>query len=57
MSKVCAVCGKTLMPYEIRLNESSLMSPSKRLRYLCSQCRKREYEEYVRAVKELIEKS
>lgn len=55
--KVCAVCGRALLPREIRINERSRRSTLKRTRYLCSRCRRREYEQYVRDVKKLIEKS
>jgi len=53
--KVCAVCGKALTPKEIQINE--LRSASRRRkRYLCSRCRRREYEDYMKEMKRLIEK-
>jgi len=55
--KTCAVCGRKLLPQEIRINELSRKSIAKRIRYLCAQCRKREYDQYVKAMKELIEKN
>jgi len=55
--KVCAVCGKALLPKEIRISELRRRSTLKKTRYLCSRCRRREYEEYVKAVKDLIKKS
>jgi hypothetical protein len=55
--KVCAVCGRVLLPREIRLIELGRRSNLKKVRYLCTKCRKLEYEEYLKAVKELIEKS
>lgn len=55
--KVCAVCGKVLSPKEIRICELRSRSTSRRkTRYLCARCRQREYEEYVKAMKKLIEK-
>ena len=54
--KACAVCGRLLRPPEVRINELSRRGPSKRIRYICSNCRKIEYEQYQKAVRELIEK-
>jgi len=54
--KVCTVCGRLLRPSEVRINELSRRGPSKRIRYVCSNCRKIEYEQYQKAVRELIEK-
>jgi hypothetical protein len=55
--KVCAVCGKTLTPKEIRINGLRRGSSSRRkTKRLCSRCRQREYEEYMKAMKKLIEK-
>jgi len=55
--KVCAVCGKELLPREIRIIEMGRRTALKRTRYLCTSCRRREYEQYIKAVKELIKKS
>jgi len=54
--KVCAVCGKELSPKEIRINEMGRKTSLKKTRYLCTSCRRREYEQYIKAVKELIKK-
>jgi hypothetical protein len=55
-SKFCAVCGKELTSTEIRINEIGRKTALKKTRYLCTSCRRREYEQYVKAVKELIKK-
>jgi len=54
--KVCAVCGKELLQSEIRINEMGRKTSLKKIRYLCTSCRRREYEQYIKAVKELIKK-
>jgi len=54
--KVCAVCGKPLLPKEIRISELRHGSSLRKRRYLCSRCRQREYEEYVKAMRNLIRK-
>ncbi|MGQ9680543.1 MAG: hypothetical protein ACUVV4_07245 [Candidatus Bathyarchaeia archaeon] len=54
--KVCCICGRKLNDSEIKINEISKRGPLKRGKYICSKCRKIEYEQYVKAVKELIEK-
>ena len=54
--KVCAVCGKPLTQDEIRIIQLTRRSPLRRSRYLCSDCRKKEYERYLKEVKELVEK-
>jgi hypothetical protein len=54
--KVCAVCGKPLTPEEIRIIQLTRRSPMRRSRYLCADCRKKEYERYLKEVKELVEK-
>jgi len=54
--KVCAVCGKVLSPQEIRLNELGRRSAIRRRRYLCTECRQREYDEYMKAMNDLIKK-
>jgi len=53
--KVCAVCGKVLSPKEVRINELR-RSAFKKRRYLCARCRQREYEQYVKEMKNLIKK-
>jgi hypothetical protein len=52
----CAVCGKVLEPNEVRVVERQRRSFKRRFRYLCAVCRKREYENYVKSIKKLIEK-
>jgi len=54
--KVCAVCGKELTPTEIRINDMGKKTSLKKTRYLCTVCRRRDYEQYVKAVRELIKK-
>ncbi len=54
--KVCAVCGKPLTPEELRIIQLSRRSPLRRSKYLCADCRKKEYERYLKEVKELVEK-
>jgi len=55
--KVCAVCGKALSAEEIRINELKSRSAfRRRTRYLCSHCRQRDYEDYMKEMKKLIEK-
>jgi Holliday junction resolvase RusA-like endonuclease len=54
--KVCAVCGKTLSKQEIRINEIGRRSAIKKKRYLCTECRRRDYDEYMKAMKDLIKK-
>ena len=55
--KRCAVCGKVLKPVEIRVVERNRGVSKRRSRYMCAVCRKREYENYVKSVKDLIEKN
>ncbi len=55
--KTCAVCGKTLTPREVRINEMRRTTSLKKLRYLCERCRQREYQEYMREMKKLMEKT
>ena len=50
------VCGKVLEPNEVRVVERQRRSFKRRIRYLCAVCRKREYENYVKSIKKLIEK-
>jgi Holliday junction resolvase RusA-like endonuclease len=54
--KVCAVCGKALSHKEIRINEIGRQSVIKKKRYLCAECRRRDYDEYMKAMKDLIKK-
>lgn len=54
--KVCAVCGKPLTSEELRIIQLTRRSPMRRSRYLCTNCRKKEYERYLKEVKELVEK-
>lgn len=54
--KTCAVCGKVLTPEEIRINERRVRSSMRKTRYLCSNCRQREYNQYIKSIKELIKK-
>ena len=54
--KVCAVCGKVLSQKEVRINELGRRSAFKKRRYLCARCRQREYEQYVKEMKNLIKK-
>ena len=54
--KTCAACGKVLDADEIRLNERTVRVGRRRPRYLCRICRQREYNNYQRSIKELIEK-
>jgi len=54
--KHCAVCGKILEPNEIRIIERRHKSSRRKSKYLCTVCRRREYENYVNSIKKLIEK-
>lgn len=54
--KTCAVCGKVLEPDEVRLNERSYRVGRRRSRYLCRNCRQKEYNSYTESIKKLIEK-
>jgi len=54
--KTCAVCGKILSQEEIRINERRVGSGARKRRYLCINCRQREYNHYMRSIKKLIEK-
>ncbi len=56
MSEVkCAVCGRVLEPDEIRLNKRSFRVGRRRSRYLCRDCRQKEYDSYTNSIKKLIE--
>lgn len=54
--KVCAVCGKPLTLEELKIVQLTRRSPIRRSRYLCAECRRKEYERYLKEVKELVEK-
>jgi len=57
MSEIrCAVCGKALEPKEIRIAERSLRRTTRKSRYLCAACRKKEYDDYVDSIQKLIKK-
>ena len=52
MSEIrCAVCGRVLEPKEIRIVERSLRRSTRKSRYLCAACRKKEYDDYVDSIK------
>lgn len=53
MSQKCAVCDKLLDETEIRLNNRGFR---RNKRYLCKGCRKKEYDNYTRSIKDLITK-
>jgi hypothetical protein len=55
--KRCAVCGKVLEPVEVRVVERNRGVSKRRSRYMCTVCRKREYENYVKSIKDLVEKN
>ena len=54
--KSCAVCGKILDDTEIRINERKLGSRRTNPRYLCRECRKKEYNNYTESIQRLIDK-
>jgi len=58
MPKVCAVCGKVLTEEEVRIVESRNIGlrgrRTRRTRYLCSECRQKEYQSYVRELRRLF---
>ncbi len=55
MPKRCAVCGRELTEEEVRIIERRrIVTPSRRIRYLCSDCRKREYQAYMGEIRKLI---
>jgi len=54
--KTCAVCGKALEPNEIRINERSTRPGARKSRYLCFNCRRKEYNNYQDSIRKLIEK-
>ncbi len=55
-SKTCVVCGKALDATEIRLNERRIGSRRRSPRYLCRECRRKEYNNYTDSIQKLIEK-
>ncbi|NQT08339.1 hypothetical protein HQ586_04615 [Candidatus Bathyarchaeota archaeon] len=57
MSEVnCVVCGQALTPQEKKINERRIGVGLKRAKYLCSNCRKREYNSYQESIEKLIKK-
>ena len=57
MSEVkCVVCGRALTPQEKKINERRMRVGLRRARYLCSSCRKREYNSYRESIEKLIKK-
>ena len=57
MSEVnCVVCGQALTPQEKKINERRIGVGLKRAKYLCSSCRKREYNSYRESIEKLIKK-
>lgn len=57
MSEVnCVVCGRALTPQEKKINERRIGVGLKRAKYLCSICRKREYNSYRESIERLIKK-
>jgi len=57
MSEVkCVVCGRVLTPQEKKINERRMRVGLKRAKYLCSSCRKREYNSYRESIEKLIKK-
>ena len=55
MPRRCAVCGRELTEEEVRIIERRrIVTPSRRIRYLCSDCRKREYQAYMGEIRKLI---
>ena len=55
VEKKCAVCGKILDDSEVRLNERS-QKMRRGIRYLCRQCRQKEYNNYTKSIKNIINK-
>ena len=53
---ICSVCGNSLKPNEILINQRSLKSKFSRKRYLCLQCRKNNYDQYQQDIAELLSK-
>ncbi len=57
MSEVnCFVCERVLTPQEKKINERRMRVGLKRAKYLCSSCRKREYNSYQESIEKLIKK-
>jgi len=55
--KRCATCNKELTEREIRINERGRRRRlTSRRRYLCSNCRQQEYEDYQKSIKDIIER-
>jgi hypothetical protein len=54
LPKICAVCGRELSEEDIRIIERRrILTPSRRIRYLCSECRKKEYQRYIKELERL----
>lgn len=57
MSEVyCVVCGRVLTYQEKKINERRMRVGLKKAKYLCSSCRKREYNSYQASIERLIKK-
>jgi len=54
--KSCAVCGKILDATEIRINQRKVGSRRRNSKYLCRECRKKEYNNYTESIHRLIDK-
>ncbi|MCW3990057.1 MAG: hypothetical protein NWE88_08295 [Candidatus Bathyarchaeota archaeon] len=52
----CAVCGKILDATEIRINQRKVGFRRRNPRYLCRECRKKEYNNYAESIQRLIDK-
>jgi hypothetical protein len=46
-----------LTPVEVRVVERNRGVSKRRSRYMCAVCRKREYENYIKSITDLIEKN
>ena len=57
MSEVnCVVCGRVLTFREKTINERRMRVGLKKAKYLCSSCRKKEYNSYRDSIERLIKK-
>lgn len=57
MSEVnCVVCGRALTPQEKKIDERRMGIGLRRSKYLCSGCRKRDYNSYKMSIEKLIKK-
>jgi hypothetical protein len=52
----CAVCEKILDATEIRINKRKVGSRRRNPKYLCRECRKKEYNNYTESIHRLIDK-